>query len=99
MSCTSSEAARTVMQFRIGGRRSRRYGKRNLIDEPTRSARRHCGKDENENQPKGFPCAARGNGHTKEPADNSEALLQVEEAVSGTPERTPRGVELAATSS
>ena len=45
-------------------------------------------KDEDENQFKGFPCAARRKGQTQGVADDREALLQVEEAVSKTPGRT-----------
>ena len=45
-------------------------------------------KDEDENQFKGFPRAARKEGQTQRVADDREALLQVEEAVSKTPGRT-----------
>jgi hypothetical protein len=45
-------------------------------------------RDEDENQLQGFPCAARRKGQTQGVADDCEALLQVEEAVSKTPGRT-----------
>src|ERR1035438_1779595 len=43
---------------------------------------------EHENQFKGFPGAARSKRQTQRVADDGEALLQVEEAVSKTPGRT-----------
>ena len=42
----------------------------------------HGRKDEDENQFQGFPRAARKEGRTQRVADDREALLQVEKAVS-----------------
>src|ERR1035438_3902046 len=53
-------------------------------------------RDEDENQHKGFPCAAGRKGRTQRVADDGEAILQVGETVSQTPGRTRGGVELPA---
>src|SRR5664280_3764659 len=98
MSSTRNWGARTFGQSGSGKRRS---GKSGTIRPRNRETRRNsnCQGDDDEDQFKGFPCTARGRGQPRQVADDCEAILQVEEAVSRSPARTYCGVELAPASS